>query len=118
MPGMQEFMDFVVDLYDDDETKWTKHRSFYISMNAMVEFDFSDDAKTVKIPGQDWINDMLKTFTKGDKLLEIPKMSEHAPLIFGRVIDFKPRVHELKVFHGKTEIHDEADDLNRAIMDA
>lgn len=34
LPAMQEFLDFVFDLYEEDESKWTKHREFYTSMNA------------------------------------------------------------------------------------
>lgn len=51
IPAMQEFMDFILDLYDDDPEKWEKHRSFYISMDAWMQLDFSEDAKTIKIPG-------------------------------------------------------------------
>jgi len=35
-------------------------------------------------------------------------MSEHVPLIWGRVLDFEPKVHELKVFHEGDEIKSEA----------
>jgi len=45
-------------------------------------------------------------------------MSEHTPLFWGRVKNFKPEIHELKVFEGKYEIHDEAQKLNEAIMNA
>ena len=45
-------------------------------------------------------------------------MSEHVPLIFGRINDFSPNIHELKVFAGDIEVVDEADALNRAIMEA
>lgn len=45
-------MSFVLDLYDNDPTKWKKWRSFYISMNTEVDLDFSEDAKKVKVPGE------------------------------------------------------------------
>lgn len=118
IPQMQEFMDFVLNLYDDDEEKWSKHRSFYISMGAELEFDFSDGAKTLKIPGQDWINEVARSWNKGKDLIDIPKASENVPLIFGRVLRFTPSVHELKVFKGRQQIHDEAAALNDAIVAA
>ena len=34
IPEMQQFMGFVMDLYDNDPSKWSKWRSFYLSMNA------------------------------------------------------------------------------------
>jgi len=43
----------------------------------------------------------------GDKV-HAPKMSEHIPLIWGRILDFEPKVHELKVFHEGDEIKSEA----------
>ena len=49
--------------------------------------------------------------------IKFPKLSEHVPLIFGRVTSFEPKVHEVKVFQGKLELADEADSLNKAIMD-
>lgn len=99
---MQELMDFILDLYDDNDEKWELHRSFYVSMNANVELDFSDKAKTFDIPSIDWLNEMIQGWTKGDPLIpEIPKLSGHVPMIFGRVINFEPTIHELKVFHGK-----------------
>jgi hypothetical protein len=67
MPEMQQFMNFVLDLYDNDRTKWKKWRSFYISMNTEVDLDFSDDAKKIKIPGEEWMSEMIKTFTGEDK---------------------------------------------------
>lgn len=70
-------------------------------MDADVALDFSDDAKTIKVPGGDWLNNAIKDWTKGDKLIEFPKMSEHVPLVFGRVLEFNPTVRELKVFEGK-----------------
>jgi hypothetical protein len=81
-------MGFIIDLYDNDPSKWTKWRSFYISMNTLVELDFSEDAKKIKIPGEQWISDLAKTFTGQDKDFTLPKMSENIPLIFGRVLDF------------------------------
>ena len=81
-------MGFILDLYDNDPNKWTKWRSFYISMNTVVELDFSEDAKKVKIPGEQWISDMVKTFTGENKEYTLPKMSENIPLIFRRVLDF------------------------------
>ena len=118
MPEMQQFMGFIIDLYDNDPSKWTKWRSFYISMNTLIELDFSEDAKKIKIPGEQWISDLAKTFTGQDKEFTLPKMSENIPLIFGRVLDFQPTIHELKVFDGKTEMLSEAKTLNKAIMDA
>lgn len=44
-------------------------------------------------------------------------MSEHVPLIFGRITQFEPNVHEVKMFKGSTELRDEAQSLNKAIMD-
>jgi hypothetical protein len=114
---MQQFMGFILDLFDNDPTKWTKWRSFYISMNAEVDLDFSEDAKKVKIPGEDWMGEMIKTFTGEDKTYAFPKMTEHVPLVFGRVLDFRPKVHELKVFDGNREVHSEEDALNKAIKD-
>ena len=91
---------FILDLYDDDPEKWEKHRSFYISMDAWLQLDFSEDAKTIKIPGQDWLSNIAGTFTDKIGDIKFPKMSEHVPLIFGRVIQFEPNVHEVKVFKG------------------
>ena len=67
MPEMTQLMGFILDLYDNNPNKWTKWRSFYISMNTIVELDFSEDAKRVKIPGEDWMNNLIKTFTGEDK---------------------------------------------------
>lgn len=97
-------MDFILDLYDDNEEKWEPHRSFYISMNAQVELDFSDKAKKFDIPAIDWFNDMVKTWTKGDPLIPDIKLSENIPMIFGRIVDFQPNIHELKVYKGKEEM--------------
>lgn len=44
-------------------------------------------------------------------------MSEHVPLIFGRIVEFEPRVHEVKVFKSQVEYRDEAESLNKAIND-
>jgi len=118
IPAMQEMMDFILDLYDDNEEKWELHRSFYISMNAMVELDFSEKAKRFDIPAIDWFNDMVKTWTKGDSLIPDVKLSKHIPMIFGRVVDFQPNIHELKVYKGKEEQMSEAESLNKAINDA
>lgn len=116
IPGeMQQFMGFILDLYDNDPNKWNKWRSFFISMNTKVELDFSEDAKKVKIPGEDWMNEMIKTFTGEKKEYSFPKMTEYVPLIFGRVVDFQPKVHECKVFDGKKELFSEEDALNKAI---
>jgi hypothetical protein len=58
-------------------------------MNAMVELDFSDKAKKFDIPAIDWFNDMVKVWTKGDPLIpDMPKLSKHVPMIFGRIVDF------------------------------
>ena len=111
-------MGFILDLYDNDPNKWNKWRSFYISMSTTVDLDFSEGAKKVQIPGEDWMNQMIKTFTGEDKTYSFPKMTEHVPLIFGRVIDFNPKVHECKVFDGQREILSEEQALNKAIMDA
>lgn len=106
---MQEFMDFILDLYDDDDSKWEKHRSFYISMDAMVKLDFSEKAKTVQVPGLDTLTEWAgKYFNTDTSMLKMPKMSEHVPVIFGRIEEFEPRIHELKVFKGSTELMNEA----------
>lgn len=44
-------MNFVLDLYDENEEKWSRFSYFYMSMEADVEIDFSDKAKTFEIPG-------------------------------------------------------------------
>lgn len=62
------------------------------------------------------MNDMIKTFTGEDKKYSTPKMTEHVPLIFGRVLDFRPKIHELKMFDGNREVFSEEDSLNKAIM--
>ena len=60
---------------------------------------------------------MIKTFTGEDKEYAFPKMTEYVPLVFGRVLDFRPKVHELKMFDGKREVHSEEEALNKAIME-
>ena len=42
-------MNFVVDLYDEDEEKWEKHRSVYISMKSMIELDFDENSKKIDL---------------------------------------------------------------------
>lgn len=123
IPAMQEFMNFIIDLYDDDHEKWEKYRSFYISMNASIGLDFSEEAKSFKITAGEWVNEMarnfnFKNFTSVDDLIKFPKMSQKTPLVWGRVIDFQPTIHELKMFNGNQEQVDEAQALNQAIMDA
>ena len=51
-------MNFILDLYDDDPDKWEKHRSFYVSMDAKMELDFSEGAKTMKVPAMDWVSNV------------------------------------------------------------
>lgn len=107
IPLIQDFMNFIVDLYDEDEEKWEKHRSVYISMRTMIELDFDESAKKFDFDF-DWVNTLAKQWGHNGELIKIPKMSEHTPLFWGRVKNFKPEIHELKVFEGKYEIHDEA----------
>jgi hypothetical protein len=59
-----------------------------------MEFDFSERAKRLNVPGAD-IN-----------------LSKYMPLIMGRVIDFRPKFNELKVYHENEELSNEARTLN------
>lgn len=117
VPAMQEFMDFVLDLYDDNADKWEKHRSFYVSMDASMELDFSEEAKKIKLPKLDWMQYIAPKWHEKLSGTESPNMASTVPLIFGKIVSFEPRVHEVKVFKGKTLKRDEAESLNNAIND-
>lgn len=44
-------------------------------------------------------------------------MADKIPAIFAKIIRFEPRVNELKVFKGSEILIDEAESLNKSIMD-
>jgi hypothetical protein len=51
-----------------------------------MEFDFSEKAKRLNIPGAELIGADIN-------------LSKYMPLIMGRVVDFRPKFNELKVYH-------------------
>lgn len=51
----------------------------------------------------------------GDEILQQYKLSQILPFIFGRVLEFDPKVKELKVYKEERELFDEADYLNKKI---
>lgn len=70
-------------------------------MSGELELDFSEKAKGINIPGADLIGGMSET-----------KITDDVPLIFGKVVDFKPVIKELKVYKGDEALFDEAEKLN------
>lgn len=110
---------------EEDNKKWRKYRKFFISAGADVKFDFSEGAKTFKIPYQDNIQDLANTFGFANELkkLKLPKLSEHLPFIFARVLDFDPMIHQLKIYKDETdlvdddELSEEAQHLRKMIKD-
>ena len=45
------------------------------------------------------------------------KLSKYMPLVMGRVVDFRPKFNELKVYHGDEELSNEARTLNEQLTD-
>lgn len=77
-------------------------------MSGELELDFSEKAKGLNIPdyipGADLIGGMSDN-----------KITDDVPLIFGKVVDFKPVIKELKVYKGDEALFDEAEKLNNKI---
>lgn len=101
----------ILDLFDalnsdtdesfDDEEKmhWKPFRSFFISMKALIELDFSEQAK------------MFAPFG-----IRAQNLAQEVPSIFARLKKFDPIINELKVWKGEEEIISEAESLNEKIM--
>lgn len=64
-----------------------------------MEFDFSEKAKRFNLPGAELIGADIN-------------LSKYMPLIMGKVIDFRPKFNELKVYHENEELRNEARTLN------
>ena len=99
----------------DDKDKWKTYRKFFVSLNTIINFDFSKDQDESKILGQDYIDQFGSALGFEEDILKQYKLTEILPFIFGRVVDFQPKVNELKVFEEENELFDEADQLNNAI---
>ena len=69
-----------------------------------MEFDFSEKAKRLNVPGAELIGADIK-------------LSKYMPLVMGRVVDFRPKFNELKVYHGDEELSNEARTLNEQLTD-
>jgi hypothetical protein len=111
---MQQIMELFQSISTDiSDPAWQSYKSFFISMTAKMELDFSDDAKRLNIPV---LENMLGEYAS---FLPLGELSPHKnlPIIFGRLLKFHPTVHELKVFDGSRELKDEADQLNAKISD-
>lgn len=85
---------------DDGNKEWRNFRKFFISLGVKLKFDFSEDAKTFKIPYKDKIDDFASQLGFGEQVekLKIPQLSEVLPMVFARVLDFEPTIHEVKIF--------------------
>jgi len=84
---------------DENDPNWKPHRSFFLSASAQVDFEFGENGKRLNIPGLDLLTDGKPNV----------RMSEHMPLVMGKIKDFRPKINELKVFKGKQELTNEAD---------
>lgn len=73
-------------------------------MTGELELDFSEQAKGINIPGADLLGGMAGT-----------TLNEDVPLIFGKVVDFKPIIKELKIYKGEEALFDEAEKLNNKL---
>ena len=105
--------DFVNEFAEKDTgKKWINHRLFFISMDFDLAFDFSEDAKTIKVPYKDTIANFAKTLgmEKDFNKLEMPKYNQLIPFIFARILDFQPTVREIKVFKEEQELFEEMKD--------
>lgn len=69
-----------------------------------MEFDFSEKAKRLNLPGAELIGADIN-------------LNKYMPLIMGRVIDFRPKFNELKVYHENEELRNEARTLNEQLTD-
>ena len=70
-----------------------------------MDLDFSDDAKKMKP-----FSGASGVFDFGEQI-----MNEGLPLVFGRVKEFKPTFHEVKLFRKGVEKKDEARKLNQRL---
>lgn len=86
-----------------------------MSLNTAIKFDFSKDSDHVAIPGQEYIDQFGSAMGLGENLLKQYKLSQILPFIFGKVASFEPKINDLKVYQGETELFDEAEQLNKAI---
>lgn len=84
---------------DISDPQWTKYRSIFVSMTANIDFDFSEKSKKLNLPGAELIGADIN-------------LSKYVPLIMGRVLEFRPKFNELKVYHEEEELSNEARLLN------
>ena len=79
---------------------WSPFRSFFISLKLEIELNTEDEAKHFAPLGVGGIN-----------------MVDKIPAIFAKIVRFDPYVSELKVYNGDIVMKDEAEALNKSIMD-
>ena len=88
---------------DLNDPAWVNYRSFFISMNANIAFDFSEEAKKMNLFGaENYLGDSFN-------------LAKGLPMIRGKVLEFKPTFNQLKVFKGDEELLDEASQLNERL---
>jgi CRISPR/Cas system-associated endonuclease/helicase Cas3 len=78
--------------------KWKPYRTFYMSAEGELQFDFSEESKTFSPFGSGGV-----------------KMIKDLPGVYTSIKNFDIKINELNVFKGETKINDEADYLNMQI---
>eukprot|EP00356_Strombidium_inclinatum_P013346 CAMPEP_0170482128 /NCGR_PEP_ID=MMETSP0208-20121228/2281_1 /TAXON_ID=197538 /ORGANISM="Strombidium inclinatum, Strain S3" /LENGTH=692 /DNA_ID=CAMNT_0010754929 /DNA_START=16 /DNA_END=2091 /DNA_ORIENTATION=- len=93
---------------DKNDPAWHNYKSFFISMSANVELDFSDKAKQLNLPDLGPFSMLLPQ--------EPLQPGQGMPQIFGRLLKFTPTFNEVKVFDDEVEQTNEAADLNNRLQ--
>ena len=78
--------------------KWTPYRSFFMSADFEIQFDFSEASKTFNPFGSGGV-----------------KMVKDLPGVFASITNFEVEINELNVFKGQNKIQDDADFMNMQI---
>ena len=80
---------------DASDPSWKNFKSFFISMQGLLELDFSANAKKFFTPDLGPLQFLFPP--------ETDQITSGLPLIFGRVVNFTLAFKEVKVFNGDVE---------------
>lgn len=88
---------------EDDSADWQLFRSFFVSATVDIEFEFGAHTKRMKHIGDHIIQ------------LEGVDAPGRDQFVSGRIIDIKPKIHEIKLYRGDEQLKDEAGKVQDAI---
>lgn len=93
-----------VDEKAEDDPNWVTYRSFFTSLSLGMELDLSEQAKS-------------HTPIHEDFQAEGRKASSEMPFVFGKFKKFNPRISQLKVYKGESEMVAEANAMKKQFDD-